>query len=1149
MVFKQNSRSDSFEGFDLGKDRVSGTDNFRFQISSASGQSIEIRSATSVALGVWYHVAAVRGSNFTQLYVNGQLESQTNVSFAQDYGTLPVYFGSSGQPYWDHKLQGLLDEVSIYNRALSPSEISGIYLAGAAGKCGGPVITSQPQSLTVVAGTNAVFSVSASGNLPINYQWQLNGAALPNATDATLNIIGVQPANAGNYSVKLGNSFGTTTSAVALLTVLAPPTFTTQPASRTNLPNTTASFNAAVTGTSPLAYQWQANGIPLSNNSRITGVTTTNLVLQNVQPIDAGAYSLLASNAAGLATSYPAVLTVSVPPVITAQPTNLNVLVGSSVAFYVSASAPGALAFNWQRNGGFLDDGGNVSGATSSALSLSNVQTNDSAAYRVILANNSGAVTSDVAVLTVTRTAVAPTITLEPLSQIGPPGGNVTFTSAAAGTGPLFWQWRANGTNLSDSGRMRGATGPTLTIQNLVSSDAGDYQSIVSNSAGATASMLSSLSVIAPAKIGADALVLVNSSSGRFLDFQHYIQPYLDNFGIAYAVRDIATNGVGTNLAQYALIVVGHQQLDIDHLYLGNIEQSALSTAVSNGIGLVSFDGDLWEGGGTPRYQFEQDIFGFGYAAAFAGNNASFPPTEPGSQMHYISALHQTNEAMALSNAMTVAGLTLPAGDSAVVLSGGRPFVAVTKFGQGRAVQWASYDWISTSVQGPVNGLDDLVWRSMVWAARKPFVMRGIPNMVTLRVDDVEGPLWWAHMANDAGFKPFIAVFISPMSDADAADLRGMVTNGNATASVHSFAGSTFFYWNHAGLTNWVDVTMSNNFFIGTQWHANHGIPISKIVIAHYSEMGANSYPWLKTWGVEYTTLKNEIGTARDSPWLVAAPYRLYEPRQPGSTLLPVFYADFISVPGHPELDGQFFNCATEIRDAVNAGEWNCGEWCPDNNVAGVVAKATRTYRRGFDSQVLSTLYTHEWYIHLTSCCGATPITPDNWRAILSGITNNLAPYQPQYVTMDYAYQYVRATRTSRVTSSQYDTVSGQVSVSLAGKTDLETSVKIFVGSDSSITNIVATVPVFSNSVTVTASASGAAPPPARVTSIALLPDRNIGLSVTGAPNYLYQINASTNLNDWSVLTYLQNTNGAFRFNDLNATNFQKRFYRAIWAP
>ena len=57
--------------------------------------------------------------------------------------------------------------------------------------------------------------------------------------------------------------------------------------------------------------------------------------------------------------------------------------------------------------------------------------------------------------------------------------------------------------------------------------------------------------------------------------------------------------------------------------------------------------------------------------------------------------------------------------------TGAQPFLAVTTNGAGRAVQWGTYDWMSHAVKGPMFGLDDLVWRSLVWAARKPFVMQG----------------------------------------------------------------------------------------------------------------------------------------------------------------------------------------------------------------------------------------------------------------------------------------------------------------------------------------------------------------------------------------------------------------------------------------
>src|SRR5687768_16396251 len=68
----------------------------------------------------------------------------------------------------------------------------------------------------------------------------------------------------------------------------------------------------------------------------------------------------------------------------------------------------------------------------------------------------------------------------------------------------------------------------------------------------------------------ADTVVLVNSASGRYLEFRNYIQPYLDHFGIPYSVLDIRTNEVSPSLTNFALIIIGHAQLDTNHLYLSS---------------------------------------------------------------------------------------------------------------------------------------------------------------------------------------------------------------------------------------------------------------------------------------------------------------------------------------------------------------------------------------------------------------------------------------------------------------------------------------------------------------------------------------------------------------------------------------------------
>jgi autotransporter-associated beta strand protein len=219
IVFQQNSCSNISECYSLGKTRTGDGDAFSFIVSSASGDSLSLLSTTLVTTGVWYHVAGVCGSNFTQLYVNGQLESQTDLNFPLDYGTNALYFGSSGQSDWDHRFAGLLDEVSLYNRALSADEIDLIYAAGAAGKCREAAVTIEPQNQTAVAGSSVIFTSQVSGPV-LGYQWLHNGTnMLAGATKNTLLLTELTPSQSGNYSVIASNFDGVVLSESVLLEV------------------------------------------------------------------------------------------------------------------------------------------------------------------------------------------------------------------------------------------------------------------------------------------------------------------------------------------------------------------------------------------------------------------------------------------------------------------------------------------------------------------------------------------------------------------------------------------------------------------------------------------------------------------------------------------------------------------------------------------------------------------------------------------------------------------------------------------------------------------------------------------------------------------------------------------------------------------
>jgi hypothetical protein len=222
IVFKKNSRSGLFEGYDLEKNRVNGQDVFRFQVTSSGGQQVPAASITVPQAGVWYHLAGTydRSSGYVKLYVNGVLEGSAYAGFPLNYGTRPVFIGTTGEG-WDGKVQGTVDEVSIYNRALSSNEIAAIYNAGGMGKCPAnpPVILLQPTNQTVTVGGTASFSVTASGTLPLSYQWNFNGTNIPGMTNTTLTLTNIQLSQAGHYTVLVTNLFGSVLSSNAVLVV------------------------------------------------------------------------------------------------------------------------------------------------------------------------------------------------------------------------------------------------------------------------------------------------------------------------------------------------------------------------------------------------------------------------------------------------------------------------------------------------------------------------------------------------------------------------------------------------------------------------------------------------------------------------------------------------------------------------------------------------------------------------------------------------------------------------------------------------------------------------------------------------------------------------------------------------------------------
>jgi hypothetical protein len=340
-------------------------------------------------------------------------------------------------------------------------------------------ITTQPQGGALNPTSTFTLSVGVAGTTPVSYQWRRDGVPIAGATSATYTVTSTLVAGTAVYDVVATNVVGSVTSAAALLSSNVPVAVTQPPVSLSVNPGFDAVFTVAASGTAPLAYQWRRNGAALP------GQTGSSLILSSVQAANAGSYDVLVSNVVGSATSAAAVLSVNTPVSITTQPAAVALNLGASTTFTVKASGTAPLTYQWYRNGEA------IANATTSSLALGLVQDADAGVYQVVISNVVGSVTSFGAQLTINT---PPSIQLDPASLSVNAATAASFTVSAAGTAPLTYQWRKNGTPIT------GATSSSYSLASVQAIHAAAYDVVVTNVAGSVTSAPATLALNVPLK-------------------------------------------------------------------------------------------------------------------------------------------------------------------------------------------------------------------------------------------------------------------------------------------------------------------------------------------------------------------------------------------------------------------------------------------------------------------------------------------------------------------------------------------------------------------------------------------------------------------------------------------------------------------------
>jgi hypothetical protein len=340
----------------------------------------------------------------------------------------------------------LINPTRSVNRYWSISQANGLTFSAA-----GATITPNWNAADLDAGvvtTNLIAGRFASA------AWTLPTVSSPTATSLVAAIVAANID--GDYA------FGET---------CALPAIAGQPTAQLVCAGSSATFSVTVTNTAGIIYQWQKNGNP------IPGATGSVYTIPVTATTDAGSYTVvLSSQCSSLTsvTSAAASLTVNAPVAISSQPTSQAICEHGTVTFSVSATGTG-IAYQWLKNGTA------ITGATSSAFSISNIALGDAGSYTVLISGTSpcGSLSSTAAVLTVNPLPLVITPATTPVFCAG---GSVVLNATTGYT----YQWQLNGSAIS------GATSAAYTA-----SSSGNYTVLISNTTTGCNGTSNAINVIA----------------------------------------------------------------------------------------------------------------------------------------------------------------------------------------------------------------------------------------------------------------------------------------------------------------------------------------------------------------------------------------------------------------------------------------------------------------------------------------------------------------------------------------------------------------------------------------------------------------------------------------------------------------------------
>ncbi|MCW5553357.1 MAG: immunoglobulin domain-containing protein [Verrucomicrobiae bacterium] len=249
------------------------------------------------------YIGLTNGGNIT---FSGVTNFFSHVS--QTFSSATLVGSDAGDP--DYSFNGAIDEVAIWQRALSSGELYTQFASAVDGVAAAILTDLVGPDGPAAVGDPLVLSVNAGGTPPLVYTWFKDTVAIATTTNSgTFTIASADLDDAGTYEVTVTNSFGSASSQPVSVMVVNPafPVIVGQEgfyASRVLYPTGTLHLAVSATG-GGLKYQWYKDG------TAIPAATDSSYRVANVTAANAGSYTVVVTNSMGAVTNGPAGITIA----------------------------------------------------------------------------------------------------------------------------------------------------------------------------------------------------------------------------------------------------------------------------------------------------------------------------------------------------------------------------------------------------------------------------------------------------------------------------------------------------------------------------------------------------------------------------------------------------------------------------------------------------------------------------------------------------------------------------------------------------------------------------------------------------------------------------------------------------------------------